>query len=140
MYVEEFAGCQTHGAFSSYEGAEDRPVRGRATAIAAVAALVVYAVVMLWPYLVAALVRGAAVTAWTNIATAPIQGRAAARLPPPGTTVGSDSVLMEIVNDRLDYGRSSSRKRASSAPRLPLPRRWAFSRRCRSSTAIAERS
>jgi multidrug resistance efflux pump len=76
----------------------------RATAFAAVGALLIYAVIMLWPYLVATLVRGAAVTAWTNLATAPIQGRAPARLPPPGAAVGSDGVLMEIVNDRLDSG------------------------------------
>jgi len=59
---------------------------------------------MLWPYLVATLVRGSAVTAWTNLATAPIQGRAPAKLPPPGTAVGSNGVVMEIVNDRLDEG------------------------------------
>jgi multidrug resistance efflux pump len=76
----------------------------RATAVAAVGALLIYAVIMLWPYLVATLVRGAAVTAWTNLATAPIQGRAPAKLPSPGTAVGSDGVLMEIVNDRLDSG------------------------------------
>jgi len=76
----------------------------RTVKLAAVAALLIYAVVMLWPYLVATLVRGSAVTAWTNLATAPIQGRAPARLPPPGTMVGSDGVLMEIVNDRLDEG------------------------------------
>ena len=40
----------------------------------------------------------------TNVATAPIQGRAPAKLPLPGTTVGSDGVLMEIINDRLDDG------------------------------------
>jgi multidrug resistance efflux pump len=76
----------------------------RGTALAAAGALLLYAVIMLWPYLVATLVRGSAVTAWVNLATAPIQGRAPARLPPPGTTVGSDGVLMEIVNDRLDAG------------------------------------
>jgi hypothetical protein len=79
-------------------------LRRRATALAAIGAVLLYAVVMLWPYLVATLVRGSAVTAWTNVATAPIQGRAPAKLPLPGTTVGSDGVLMEIVNDRLDDG------------------------------------
>jgi hypothetical protein len=54
----------------------------------AAAALVLYAVVMLWPYLAATLVRGAAVTAWTHLATAPIQGRAPANLPLIGATVG----------------------------------------------------
>ena len=79
-------------------------MRRRATTLAAISAVLAYAVVMLWPYLVATLVRGSAVTAWTNVATAPIQGRAPAKLPLPGTTVGSDGVLMEIVNDRLDDG------------------------------------
>jgi hypothetical protein len=79
-------------------------LRRRATTLAAISAVLAYAVVMLWPYLVATLVRGSAVTAWTNVATAPIQGRAPAKLPLPGTTVGSDGVLMEIVNDRLDDG------------------------------------
>ena len=54
----------------------------------AAAALVLYAVVMLWPYLAATLVRGSAVTAWTHLATAPIQGRAPANLPLIGATVG----------------------------------------------------
>ena len=66
------------------------------------AALVVYAVVMLWPYLAATLVRGSAVTAWTHLATAPIQGRAPANLPLIGATVGADGAILEIVNDRLD--------------------------------------
>jgi multidrug resistance efflux pump len=79
-------------------------LRRRATASAAISALLLYAVVMLWPYLVATLVRGSAVTAWTNVATAPIQGRAPAKLPLPGMMVGRDGVLMEIVNDRLDDG------------------------------------
>src|ERR1700722_20684179 len=68
----------------------------------AAAALVIYAGVMLWPYLAATLVRGSAVTAWTHLATAPIQGRAPANLPLIGATVGADGVILEIVNDRLD--------------------------------------
>jgi HlyD family secretion protein len=82
--------------------AKDRQLSRRATALTAVGALFVYAIVMLWPYLMATLVRGSAVTAWTNLATAPIQGRAPARLPTPGATVGADGIIMEIVNDRLD--------------------------------------
>ena len=66
------------------------------------AALILYAVAMLWPYLAATLVRGSAVTAWTHLATAPIQGRAPANLPLIGATVGADGVILEIVNDRLD--------------------------------------
>lgn len=68
----------------------------------AAAALVVYAVAMLWPYLAATLVRGSAVTAWTHLATAPIQGRAPANLPLIGARVGADGVILGIVNDRLD--------------------------------------
>jgi multidrug resistance efflux pump len=81
-----------------------RRLSSRTVKLAAVAALLIYAVVMLWPYIVATLVRGAAVTAWTNVATAPIQGRVPAQLPLPGSTVGNNGILMEVVNDRLDEG------------------------------------
>ena len=46
-----------------------RAVTSRQVKLGALAVLVVYAVVMLWPYLAATLVRGSAVTAWTNVAT-----------------------------------------------------------------------
>jgi hypothetical protein len=54
-----------------------RTASSRQVKLAALAVLVIYAVVMLWPYLAATLVRGSAVTAWTNVATAPIPGRTA---------------------------------------------------------------
>ena len=76
----------------------------RALKFAAAAAVLLYAVAMLWPYLAATLVRGSAVTAWNNIATAPIHGRAPARLPVPGSRVGADGTVLEIVNDLLDPG------------------------------------
>jgi multidrug resistance efflux pump len=66
------------------------------------AVLVGYVVVMFWPYLAASLVRGSSVTAWSNVATAPIRGRVPARLPLPGATVGSNGVVLEIVDDLLD--------------------------------------
>jgi hypothetical protein len=68
----------------------------------AAGALVVYAVVMLWPYFAATLVRGSTITAWIHVATAPIQGRAPAVLPQLGSKVGADGVIMEITNDLLD--------------------------------------
>jgi len=68
----------------------------------AAAALLIYAVAMLRPYIAATLVRGSTVTAWTHLATAPIQGRAPAVMPMIGSTVGADGVIMEVVNDRLD--------------------------------------
>ena len=81
-----------------------RALSSRQIKLAALAALVIYAVVMLWPYLAATLVRGSAVTAWTNIATAPIPGRTPAQLPKVGSIVGADGVILELVNDRLDPG------------------------------------
>jgi multidrug resistance efflux pump len=68
----------------------------------AAAALAIYAVAMLWPYLAATLVRGSTITAWTHLATAPIEGRAPPVLPLVGATVGPDGVIMTIANDRLD--------------------------------------
>jgi len=81
-----------------------RLIGRRTTVLAAIGAFVAYAVVVLWPHIVATLVRGSTVTAWTNISTAPIQGRAPVKLPPPGSVVGADGAMMEIVNDRLDTG------------------------------------
>jgi multidrug resistance efflux pump len=74
----------------------------RTAKLAVAAAALLYAVAMLWPYLAATLVRGSAVTAWNNIATAPIRGRAPVKLPVPGSFVGADGVMVEIVNDLLD--------------------------------------
>jgi multidrug resistance efflux pump len=79
-------------------------VTSRQVKLAALAALAVYAIVMLWPYLAATLVRGSAVTAWTNVATAPIPGRTPAKLPFIGSHVGPDGVIVELVNEQLDPG------------------------------------
>jgi multidrug resistance efflux pump len=79
-------------------------IGSRTAKLTAAAALLLYAVVMLWPYLAATLVRGSAVTAWSNVATAPIRGRTPAKLPVPGSLVGQDGVVVEIVNDLLDPG------------------------------------
>jgi hypothetical protein len=79
----------------------------------AAAALLIYAVAMLRPYIAATLVRGSTVTAWTHLATAPIQGRAPAVMPTIGSTVGADGVIMEVVNDRLDPAPCASPKRRS---------------------------
>ncbi|HEV3491132.1 MAG TPA: hypothetical protein VG224_11000, partial [Reyranella sp.] len=72
--------------------------------LAALAVLLVYAIVMLWPYLAATLVRGSAVTAWVNLATAPIPGRAPVQLPLVGSHVGADGVIVELINEQLDPG------------------------------------
>jgi multidrug resistance efflux pump len=81
-----------------------RLVTSRQVKLSALVALVIYAIVMLWPYLGAVLVRGSAVTAWTNIATAPIPGRTPAHLPFVGSRVGPDGVIVELVNEQLDPG------------------------------------
>ena len=81
-----------------------RAVTSRQVKLGALAVLVVYAVVMLWPYLAATLVRGSAVTAWTNVATAPIPGRTPPRLPKIGSNVGPDGAILELVNEQLDPG------------------------------------
>jgi hypothetical protein len=58
--------------------------------------------VMAWPYLAASLTLSATVTAWTHDVAAPIAGRAPNEPPAPGSRVGPDGTIMEIVNDRLD--------------------------------------
>ena len=72
--------------------------------LTALAVLLVYAIIMLWPYLAATLVRGSAVTAWMNLATAPIPGRAPVQLPLVGSHVGADGVIVELINEQLDPG------------------------------------
>ena len=72
--------------------------------LAALAVLLLYAIIMLWPYLAATLVRGSAVTAWMNLATAPIPGRAPVQLPLVGSQVGADGVIVELINEQLDPG------------------------------------
>ena len=79
-------------------------VNSRTVKLGALAALVVYALVMLWPYLAATLVRDAAITAWMNLATAPIHGRVMARLPMLGSQVGPDGIILELINEQIDPG------------------------------------
>ena len=90
--------------------------------LAALAVLLIYAIVMLWPYLAATLVRGSAVTAWVNLATAPIPGRAPVHLPLVGSQVGADGVIVELVNEQLDPGmvpRAEAALAAALAVALP---------------------
>ena len=94
-----------------------RAFSSRQVKLAALAALVVYAVAMLWPYLAATLVRGSAVTAWTNVATAPIPGRTPAQLPKVGSSVGADGVILELVNEQLDPGMVPRAEAALAAAR-----------------------
>lgn len=79
-------------------------MESRTVKLGALAVLVVYAIVMLWPYMAATLVRDAAVTAWTNLATAPIHGRVTARLPMLGSQVGENGTILELVNEQIDPG------------------------------------
>lgn len=65
-------------------------------------ALGIGAAVAAWPRLAASLTMTARVTAWTHDVVAPIAGRAPADPPLPGSRVGPDGTVMEIVNDRLD--------------------------------------
>jgi hypothetical protein len=58
--------------------------------------------VMAWPQLAASLVLSATVTAWTHSVVAPIAGRVPNEPPSPGSRVGPDGTVLEIVNDRLD--------------------------------------
>lgn len=81
-----------------------RAATSRQVKLAALAALVVYAVAMLWPYFGAVLVRGSAVTAWINVATAPIPGRTPGHLPKIGSQVGPDGIIVELINEQLDPG------------------------------------
>jgi biotin carboxyl carrier protein len=76
----------------------------RSLRAAAIGALLIYVVIMLWPYLAATLVRDAAVTAWTNLATAPIRGRVQSKLPLVGTTVRESGIVFELVNEQHDSG------------------------------------
>lgn len=55
-----------------------------------------------WPYLAASLTLSASVTAWTHDVSAPISGRTPDEPPAPGSRVGPDGTIMEIVDDRLD--------------------------------------
>ena len=65
-----------------------------------------------WPDLAASLTPSARVTAWTHDVTAPIAGRAPDQPPAPGSRIGADGTIMEIVNDRVDQ--APMRKAASA--------------------------
>jgi hypothetical protein len=57
---------------------------------------------MAWPDLAASLTLSASVTAWAHDVVAPIAGRAPNEPLAPGSRVGPDGTIMEIVNDGLD--------------------------------------
>lgn len=76
-------------------------IRRRATWIG-LAALLLFWVWIGWPYFHAIVVRDAAVTTWLNLATAPIAGDLTFATPDPGSTIGPDGRLAEIVNPRAD--------------------------------------
>lgn len=57
---------------------------------------------MAWPQLAASLALNASVTARTHTVVAPVAGRASNDVLPPGSRIGSDGTIMEIVNDRLE--------------------------------------
>jgi hypothetical protein len=80
----------------------------------AAAALAIYVIAMLWPYLAATLVRGSTITAWTHLTTAPILGRAPAAFPPTGATVGAATDYLESVRE-LDRQRRALMKRVTIA-------------------------
>jgi multidrug resistance efflux pump len=94
--------------------------------LVALGVLALYAIVMLWPYLGAVLVRGSAVTAWTNGATAPIPGRTPDRLPKVGSQVGTDGVILEVVNEQLDPGLVPRAEAALAAARTRVAAAHAF--------------
>jgi hypothetical protein len=80
-------------------------IGSRTAKLAAVAALLIYAVAMLWPYLAATLVRGSAVTAWNNIATG------ADPRPRPGQAAGAGLACRRRRRDPGDRQRSARSRR-----------------------------
>jgi hypothetical protein len=101
--------------------------------LAALAVLLLYAIIMLWPYLAATLVRGSAVTAWMNLATAPIPGRAPVQLPLVGSQVGADGVSSIRAWCHAPRRRWRRPRRAAARPE-------AISRACSRSTATGASS
>lgn len=67
-----------------------------------IGAFLIYAAIMLGPYLRSTLVRDAAVTTWIHIATSPIYGEVADDTPKPGDRIGADGVIVEVVNQKAD--------------------------------------
>ncbi len=89
------------------------------------AAILVYILALLGPYLRSTLVRDAAVSAWIHTATSPIYGQAGARLPTPGTVIGADGILARVTNEQAD--------------RSPLDRAEAEARRADAQVLAARR-
>jgi hypothetical protein len=58
--------------------------------------------IAVWPYLAASLTLSASITAWTHDVSTPIAGRTPDEPPAPGSRVGPDGTIMEIVDDRPD--------------------------------------
>lgn len=66
------------------------------------AVFLIYAAILLGPYLRSTLVRDAAVTTWIHIATSPIYGEVAEALPKPGDQVGNAGVIAQVFNPKAD--------------------------------------
>ncbi|MEQ8650855.1 MAG: hypothetical protein RIC87_00180 [Kiloniellales bacterium] len=66
------------------------------------AALLIYVLAILGPYLRSTLVRNAAVSAWVKTATATIYGQVEEGLQRPGSLVGDGGVLATLVNPQAD--------------------------------------
>jgi hypothetical protein len=90
-------------------GAGRFPVGRRATMlrgnhwayIVATLGFVGYSAWMIGPYLWSAIIRDAAVTSWANVATSPIDGIVDEALLPVAQVIGSDGIIMTIVNERV---------------------------------------
>ncbi len=82
------------------------------------AALLIYIVALLGPYIRSTFVRNAAVSAWIHTATAPIYGQVDSDLPTPGSVIGADGVLVDVVNlqaDRSALDRADAEARRADA-------------------------
>jgi len=82
------------------------------------AALLIYIVVLLGPYVRSTFVRNAAVSAWIHAATAPIYGQVDSDLPTPGSVIGADGILVDVVNlqaDRSALDRADAEARRADA-------------------------
>jgi hypothetical protein len=103
-----------------------------------------------WPDLAASLTLSASITAWTHDVTAPIAGRVPDEPPAPGSRVGANGAVMEIVNDALDRTpmrnaeatfQAAQARVAAATARLELLRLDAVKRReVMQRTAPAERT
>lgn len=86
----------------------------RITVWLSIVSFLIYATIILGPYLRSTLVRDAAVTTWIHIATSPIYGEVGVRSPKPGDRIGNDGVIVEVVNNKADR---TGLDRASAAER-----------------------